>query len=318
LSVQKSSLVLGVMWMPDDGGGEWVNAAAPSTAAGGTGESEGEVFEELQASDPMVAAYRHDVHKLCGRQHGSSRDAVYGVPVNESVPLGADRDAAVLSRPRGEPAATIDNHVSPYRLSLVTGEAAVETRRIEAATGGGFRELVTPMDPEVLHARWVTSPVPAAFNESVYHPYTSLKYHTLLVAALLDNYRAGYEFDELYLAVSSVESGWECTGEAAISSNSVEPHRTVLWTPALALHVTGEPGGRPAAALGAVPARSFADVWARLPAHPVDTDRDRDWRLLDAQLRRIRSFSTALQFIEEYVAQFQADAVAAGGDAGGR
>ena len=307
------------MWMPDadGGGGEWVNAAAPSGDADST-ESEGEVFGELQAGDPMVAAYRHDVHKLRGRQHGSSRDAVYGVPVNESVPLGADRDAAVLSRPRGEPAETVDNHVSPFRLSLLTGEAAVETRRIEAATGGGFRELVTPMDPEVLHARWVTSPVPAAFNESVYHPYTSLKYHTLLVAALLDNYRAGYEFGELYLAVSSVESGWECTGEAAMAADAVEPHRTVLWTPALALHVTGAPGGRPAAALGSKPTRSFADVWARLPAHPVDTDGRRCWRLLDAQLRRIRSWSTALQFIEEYVSMVVDEArFGTGGDAGG-
>ena len=295
-------------------GGEWVNAAAPTSESTESVVSEGAVGSALQAGDPLVAAYRHDVHKLRGRRHSSASGELYGVPVNESVPLGADRDAAVLSRSRGEPAETVDNHVSPFRLSLVTGEAAVETSRIEAATGGGFRELVTPTDPEVLHARWVTSPVPASFNESVYHPYTSLKYHTLLVAALLDNYRAGYEFDELYLAVSSVESGWECTGEAAISSNSVEPHRTVLWTPACALHVTGEPGGRPAASLGAVPARSFADVWARLPVHPFDTDGERWCRVLDAQLRRIRSWSTALQYVGEYVAQRQGDA---GRDAGG-
>lgn len=295
-------------------GGDWVNAAASTGESTESGVSEGAIGSALRVGDPLVAAYRHDVHKLRGRRHSSASGELYGVPVNEQVPLGADGDAALLSRPRGEPEETVANHVSPYRLSLLSGEAAVETRRIKAAAGGGFRELVTPSDPEVLHARWVTSPVPAAFNESVYHPYTSLKYHTLLVAALLDNYRDGYGFDELYLAVSSVDSEFEATGEAAIAVDAVEPFRTVLWMPGFALHVTGVPGGRPAASLGAVPAQSFADVWARLPAHPFDTDGERWCRVLDAQLRRVRSWSSALQYIEEYVAQSQADA---GRDIGG-
>ena len=305
---------LGVMWMPDDGG-EWVNAAAPSTGSAESVESADPVAAELRADDALVAAYRHDVHKLRGRRHASSQDEAYGVPVNEQVPLGADADAALLSRPRGEPEQTIDNHVSPYRLSLLSGQVAIDTDRIEAAVGGGFRALVTPSEPEVLHARWLTSPVPAAFNESVYYPYTSLKYHVLLVGALLDNYRAGNVFDDLYLAVSPVTDEFECRAEAAVASDGVEPFRTVLWTSQFAVYVTGEPGGRPAAALGSRPARSFADVWSRLPSHPIDTD-ERDWRVLDAQLRRVRSYSTALQFIEEYVGQIQGEArFGTGGDA---
>jgi len=66
--------------------------------------------------------------------------------------------------------------------------------------------------------------------------------------------------------------------------------------------VTGEPGEPPAARLGDEPARCFADVWARLPEHPFDVDSERRWRVLDAQLRRIRSWSAALQFIEEFLA----------------
>jgi len=50
-----------------------------------------------------------------------------------------------------------------------------------------------------------------------------------------------------------------------------------------------------------MPARSFADVWSRLPAHPFDTDGERRWRLLDAQLRRIRSWSAALAYIDEFI-----------------
>jgi len=78
----------------------------------------------------------------------------------------------------------------------------------------------------------------------------------------------------------------------------------VLATSSFAVSVTGEPGGRPAARLGDVPARSFADVWTRLPELPFAVEAAREWRVLDAQLRRIRSWSTALQYIEEFVAAF--------------
>jgi hypothetical protein len=135
----------------------------------------------------------------------------------------------------------------------------------------------------------LSSDVAALFNESLYYPYTSLKYHTLLVSALLDNYRAGFGFEELFLAVEAPDG-------------PVTPHRTVLSVPGVRLCVTGEPGGRPAARLGDGPARCFADVWARLPVHPFDVDGGRVWRVLDAQLRRFRSWSAALQFVEEFLA----------------
>ena len=259
---------------------------------------------------PMVAVYRHDVHKLRGRAHNAATDEVAGVPVNESVPLGADRDAALLSRPDEDPEQTVDNHLSPAQLSLLTGEPAA-TEGIPAATTG-IRELITPTDPEELHATWLTSPLPARFNESIYYPYTSLKYHTLLTAALLDNYRAGHAFADLWLMATDPDPGAETgasaitdhTVEAALASEAVKPHYTVLWTPAIALHIPAEPGDRPATRLGAQPARSFADTWARLSAHPLETDDRRRWRLLDAQLRRIRSWSTALQYVEEFVATY--------------
>mgnify|MGYP007116962550 FL=1 len=79
----------------------------------------------------------------------------------------------------------------------------------------------------------------------------------------------------------------------------VVPHRTVLAMPTFALRITGEPGEQPAARLGAAPAMSWADVWTRLPEHPFDVDAERMWRVVDAQVRRIRSWSTALQFIEQ-------------------
>ncbi|NUC73004.1 hypothetical protein HTZ84_11895 [Haloterrigena sp. SYSU A558-1] len=243
--------------------------------------------------EPMVAVYRHDVHKARSRSHEHAEHELHGVRVNEPVPHGADADAALLSRPRGEPEQTVDAHESWYRLSLLTGQVVSTTEAVDDVNAA-LRELVECEDAETLHAAWVESSVPALFSESPYYPYTSLKFHTLLAAALLDNYRSGFEFDELFLAVTPRDAARE-----------IVPHQTVLATPGFALHVTGEPDGRPAAQLGDVPARSFADTWARLPELPFDVDASRLWRVLDAQLRRVRSWSVALQYVEEFVAAFE-------------
>ncbi|MDS0258690.1 hypothetical protein NDI56_04605 [Haloarcula sp. S1CR25-12] len=255
--------------------------------------------------DPMVAAFRHDVHKLRGRSHDAAQEVFRDARVNESVPLGADGDAARLSRPKGAPDETVANHQSPRRLSLVTGGTAVASDRIRASDDAPLDWLVLSTDPEVLHSRWLTSEAAAAYNESVYYPYTSLRFHVLLVAALLDNYRAGHEFADLHLVAtpSGPLPDEGRTAAAARGSDAVEPFRTVLWSPVMSLHVTGEPGDRPSAPLGSCPARSFADTWSRLSAHPFDQS-CRRWRRLDAQLRRVRSWSTALAYIEDYVAVY--------------
>jgi hypothetical protein len=130
-----------------------------------------------------------------------------------------------------------------------------------------------------------------------------LKYHVLLAAALLSEYRAGHSFDELFLTVRPGEATATDGGvEAALESDVVSPHRTVLWSPLVTLAVTSDPGGRPAARLGLGPARSFADVWSRLSGKPFEMGGARSRMVLDAQLRRLRSWSTALQYIEEFVA----------------
>ncbi|WP_235681702.1 hypothetical protein [Halorubrum salinarum] len=264
---------------------------------GGDGESGG-----------LVAAFRHDVHKLRGKRHASADREVCGVRVNQSVPCGADGDAAVLSRPSGEPEQTVANHVSPARLSLVTGATVADPGEVPASVED-VRGLVRPgcSDPARLHAEWLTSDVAARFNESVYVPYTSLKYHTLLVAALLDNYRAGHAFEDLCLVAERPARG-PPTGDgddgrvaAALDAEVVVPCRTVLWTSELAVRVTGDaPSTGAVASLGAGPARAFADTWSRLSAEPLDLERK--WlRVVDAQLRRVRSFSTALQYVEDVV-----------------
>ncbi|TKX65059.1 hypothetical protein EXE40_17245, partial [Halorubrum sp. GN11GM_10-3_MGM] len=280
-----------------------------SSGEGGAGAGHGDVSDA-----DLVAAYRHDVHKLRGRQHAAAAEEVCGVRVNESVPLGADRDAALLSRPDGEPEQTVKNHVSPARLSLVTGATVADSGAVPAS-GADVRGLVVPRceEPARLHATWLTSGVAARFNESVYVPYTSLKYHTLLVAALLDNYRAGHAFNDLYVVVERPGRGPPTDAgavAAAVSADVVVPCRTVLWTSELTVRVTGDPpasGSAGVASIGAGLAQSFADTWGRLTAQPLNLDRE--WlRVVDAQLRRIRSFSTALQFVEDATRAWGGDA----------
>jgi hypothetical protein len=128
--------------------------------------------------------------------------------------------------------------------------------------------------------------VAAAFNESVYHPYTSLKCHTLLVAALLDNYLDENEFADLRLIV-------DLAGE-------VVPFRTVFDGDRFAFRIDAEDGDRPSARLGSRPWRSWTSAWNRLTAQPLDTDHHKYDMTLDANLRRMQSWSTALQYIEDY------------------
>ena len=256
------------------------------------------------ASVDLRVAYRHDIHKLRGRQHGSGRDELFDVPVNESVPLGADRDAALLSRTDGEPEQTVANHASPARLSLLTG-SVLETGAVPVQYPA--IEPLIDGSPEELHAAWLTSETAARVNESVYLPYSSLKYHVLLVAALLDAYRAGHAFDDLFLVAEPTSESpprnadRKARQQAALDADCVVHHRTVLWTRAVTMRLSASPDG-PAAWIGPEPAESFADTWSRVSGSPLG-HKAQWWRHVDAQLRRIRSWSTALQYIEDAVAE---------------
>ena len=149
-----------------------------------------------------------------------------------------------------------------------------------------MRELLTEDDPETLHRAWLDSNVVSGFTESVYYPYTSLKYHTLLVAALLDNYRDGHEFVDLRLVVDDADE--------------IVPHRTVYADQEFALRIDVDAQDQPLARLGSRPWRSWASAWNRLEEHPLETAHDKYDMVLDANLRRIGAWSTALQYIEDF------------------
>jgi len=238
-------------------------------------------------SDVMLTAYRHDVHKFTGESHDDARDEFAGVSVNQSVPMGADGNAAALSRPQQKQERTVPTHDNHYRLSLLTGETAYDPDTFSRSTiQSEVADLIEIKDARMAHERWLASDVAAAFNESVYHPYTSLKYHTLLVAALLDNYRAGHDFADLRLIVDP--------------AGKIVPYRTIFASDHFAIRIDERTEGNPSARLGSRPWRSWAATWNRLTAHPLDTDDKKYDMTLDANLRRIQSWSTALQYIEDY------------------
>ena len=244
-------------------------------------------------TDAMLAAFRHDVHKFTGESHDNARDKFAGVPVNQSVPEGADADAAALSRPQQKPEQTVPTHVNHYRLSLLTGDSAsgdksknYVSNKNRTTIESEVSDLIAVENAKTAHKRWLESDVAAAFNESVYHPYTSLKYHTLLVAALLDNYRNSHAFADLRLIVDPADE--------------VVPFRTIFDGDRFALRINVEADDRPSARLGSHPWRSWASTWNHLTAHPLDTGHDKYDMTLDANLRRIQSWSTALQYIEDF------------------
>ncbi|MFC7135355.1 MULTISPECIES: hypothetical protein [Salinibaculum] len=257
-----------------------VEKATPNDAQGNSDHGE------------MVLAYRHDAHKLNGHPHDNAPETFAGVPVNQPVPHGADGDASALSRPSAKPKQTVKNHETLYRLSLIEGKSRYEPERFTRnSVERSVRALLTENDPETMHQSWLESDVVSAFNESVYYPYTSLKYHTLLVAALLDNYRDGHAFADLRLVVDS--------------AGKVVPHRTIYASADFALRIDENSEGRPSARLGKRPWRSWASTWNRLSAHPLDVAHEKYDMVLDANLRRIGAWSTALQYIEDFQEAFE-------------
>lgn len=231
----------------------------------------------------MTAVYRHDAHKMHGRSHGNSPDEWHGIPVNEDVPYGADRDAAAMSRPGGKPEQTLHGHETHYRRQVPTGETAYDEDRFNLnRLAGDLTSLLEERAIVDTHTTWLQNDIVSGFNEAVFYPYTSLKYHTILVAALVWHYREGYEYDDLGL--------WLCEGGESGPSVVFDAGR---WQLCIAPHE------RPhSAKLGFRPMQNFAEVWMRMASHPWPDDPAAETKWIDAQLRRIQSWSTALQYLE--------------------
>lgn len=246
----------------------------------------------------MLAAYRHDIHKLRNVVHADATDEFASVPVNDQPAYGADAAASKMSRqPRAE--YVLPGHDSFHRRSVVTGRLAHGRQSFSLHHyESSLRDLVTIGDAVEMHRAWLDGRLPALFNEGAQFPYTSLKYHTLLVAALVDCHRSGLELDEL--------------GLQEVPTDDPQPFRTVFRfvgdadLPPFRLDI-GEHSVGETAKLGHSPTRNFNDVWSRLPTHPFG-DGDRRGMVADSTLRHIRAWSTALQYLDDALSLGVADA----------
>lgn len=231
-------------------------------------------------------AYRHDARKLEGGSLSTADETFADVRVNQPVPFHAERDATALSRARGTNVPSDAAHTSNTRYSLVTEQW--QTGYTESSQRDIDRELhnlLTEPDPVALHRNWLTSRYAASFPEAVSEPTTSLKYHTLLVAALLSHYSDDRAFPDLALHVDP--------------PGTIVPHETVFAGPRFSLRIGRDDGHDQSARLGERPWQSWPSAWTRLPVHPLDVESNPHDRLLDANLRRLRAWSTALQYIAD-------------------
>lgn len=92
-----------------------------------------------------------------------------------------------------------------------------------------MRSLLTEDDLTAMYRAWLKSDIFLMFKQSFCYPYTSLRYHTLFIPALLRNYRNGHEFAGLLLVVDH--------------HREIVPHRTVHVGADSTLRINESAGG---------------------------------------------------------------------------
>lgn len=234
-------------------------------------------------------ALTHDEHKTFGRGHGKGDEPkVWG---------GADAFASSLSRPHAPPGKNRRQELKKldqttgnthYRISLLTRntmyrEGYIDLQNIDTTRSQLFdqsRKLHT------LHNDWLHGYTAALFNESWFYPYTSLKYHTLITTALVMNGAVdNTNFDDLYLHLST---------DAEDDYYTIYSHNQLVLKIAPWNAVDSDGYAKlPTLNHGKKSWMNFGTIWSRLTTiKGVD-------RELDAILRNRRSWSTALQFMED-------------------
>ena len=117
----------------------------------------------------LINCYRHDAHKMNGQPHNYAPETFAGVPVNQTVPQGADGDASALSRPNSQPEQTMENHETLYRLSLIEGESRYDP---EEFTRNGVESTVRGLHQQCILA---VIPVGRGCRRSSYQTSGSLE-----------------------------------------------------------------------------------------------------------------------------------------------
>lgn len=241
----------------------------------------------------ILNTFKHDEHKTRGAGHSRTRRV--GEPEwNQQVMFGADKIAATMSRPHPssiksrakELKGTENNH---YRISLLTRKRLYEAGVFDITTEEKELDKIFHIkDSEKLLKEWLDSYTIAGFNESYFSPYTSLKYHTLLTVALVFNCLQDNEYDELYLHfMKNGERDFYTIYDGDNFLLKIAPLDVFEETGTSKIAFKMDNGSVDRAWM------HFGRTWARLTKIKVG-------RHLDACLRQMRSWSTALQFIDDF------------------
>lgn len=219
-------------------------------------------------------AIRHDLHKIHGRKHTDDK----------KLSTAADKDASKMSRKRLGTVVFGDD-VNNYRCSLIDGKLL-----FQHGQGNRDRLLVSIEQKymndndtsEIIYRNLLKCELLSIFNESPDLPITSLKYHTILTAALHYNYMKKHSFKELYFGIMNLSDIEEIFEVIYCDENNGKCF--VIRASADKMEAFTQLG---------VPKMNFGDAMSRL-GNEVYIEKS-----LYANLRRIKAWSTGLQFYED-------------------
>lgn len=216
----------------------------------------------MTIDDKMRKALLHDMHKVFKEKHNNKvRD----------IDTDADRDAANMSR---HPKAKDDLTGEYLSLSYIVRRDMSERTRRRYTAHCQQEHLDSKLPTPELHMQFLHDTVVGCFNEITSMPYTSLKYHTLLVCALHYNYKQGLDMQELYL---------HCVAKQPKEQYTAIFNHGNLW-----FVINNDATG---AKIGAA-APFFGQTIGRLYNVPLP-------EFLVDNLRRFRSWSAGLQYLED-------------------
>lgn len=228
-------------------------------------------------NEELRKAIIHDTHKMFGRSHDHSHI--------ELKVKGPDGDAARLSRPVQRGKIDFDDNESNYRISMITWKTFYSPSTFNK---GIYEKIVnrdyinTDCDVEVLYQRLLSDTILfSKFNEHVKYLFTSLKYHSILVTNLMWNTLRGKMFDDLYLHMVEKSNEERCFARIMEFDD---------------MYLTISEQNRDAIAfvkIGRKPVMEFGETLCRMRGD-VNID-----PILWANLCRIRSWSTGLQYFED-------------------
>lgn len=216
----------------------------------------------MQIDVEIRKAILHDIkHKPFKLKHDSKE---------RDLDTSADRDASNMSRYRK----AIDSMDGEFLNRSFIFEKDFKEQDRKRYAYYCLREYLESKDTtEELHMKLLNDKMVSNFNEITSMPYSSLKYHTLLVCALHYNYKKGLDFQDLYLNYTEKPE---------------EQYTTIFQFGGSYFVIDNNKSG---AHIGA-PAPYFGQTIGRLNKLPFPD-------FLVDNLRRFRSWSVGLQYLED-------------------